>query len=210
MSEHAGAVIRLYQPADRPTVRRLAWETADRVALAPAQSLDPELLADLLTGYYLRWEPQATWVAEADGQLIGYLTGCLNERRYARLMSWRVVPGAVWRAWMRGRLRSLSLWRRTAAWLLALRRQEMRRVPRPYPAHLHVNLDARFRQQGIGQRLVERFLAQARSAGVAGVCAGVRAENAGARRFFERLGFTPALRQPALFAPETIVYAKTV
>ncbi len=203
------AVIRPYQPTDRPAVRRLAWETADRAALAPAQALDPECLADLLTGYYLRWEPQVTWVAEVDGALIGYLTGCLDERRYIRLMSWRVVPGAVWRAWLRGRLRSPRLWRRAAAWLLALRRQEMR-APRPYPAHLHVNLDARFRQQGIGQRLVERFLAQAKSAGVPGVCAGVRAENAGARRFFERLGFTPALRQPALFAPETIVYAKTV
>ena len=197
--------VRLYQPADRPAIRRLAWETSDPAAATDL--LDAEFVADLLTDYYVRWAPGTVWVAQIDNTVAGYLTGCLQERRYAQLMAWRIVPGAICRAWARGRLGSPRLWGRAVTWLLALRRQEQA-ARRPYPAHLHINLDPRFRRQGIGPRLMERFLAQVRDAGVPGVCAGVRADNAAARRFFERLGFIPAFRHPSFSASDTVVYAK--
>ena len=57
-----------------------------------------------------------------------------------------------------------------------------------YPAHLHVNLDARARSQGTGSALVEAFCDHAREAGSRGVhvVTGRSARNAG---FYERLGF---------------------
>ena len=57
-----------------------------------------------------------------------------------------------------------------------------------YPAHLHVNLDARARSQGTGSALVEAFCDHAQAAGSRGVhvVTGKYARNTG---FYERLGF---------------------
>jgi GNAT superfamily N-acetyltransferase len=42
-------------------------------------------------------------------------------------------------------------------------------LTKAYPAHLHVNLDAAFRNRGIGGGLIARFMADARNAGAPGV-----------------------------------------
>jgi GNAT superfamily N-acetyltransferase len=57
-----------------------------------------------------------------------------------------------------------------------------------FPAHLHINLDARFRSRGIGTQLVEVFAAHARRAGAPGmhVVTGKGMRNV---RFYQRSGF---------------------
>lgn len=62
-----------------------------------------------------------------------------------------------------------------------------------YPAHLHVNLDATVRGEGIGRRLVEMFLSDIAKRGVSGVHV---VTGAGARNvsFYERVGFHEAAR----------------
>jgi GNAT superfamily N-acetyltransferase len=59
-----------------------------------------------------------------------------------------------------------------------------------YPAHLHVNLDAAWRSQGIGARLVERFADHAARHGARGVhiVTGAGVRNV---KFYERVGFVP-------------------
>jgi GNAT superfamily N-acetyltransferase len=61
-------------------------------------------------------------------------------------------------------------------------------LTRRFPAHLHINLDATFRSQGIGARLIEAFAERARRAGAPGmhVVTGRRMRNV---RFYERCGF---------------------
>ena len=59
---------------------------------------------------------------------------------------------------------------------------------RLFPAHLHINLDQRFRGQGIGARLIEAFAATARDAGAPGVHA-VTGRGMRNVRFYERCGF---------------------
>ena len=59
-----------------------------------------------------------------------------------------------------------------------------------YPAHLHINLDAAWRSQGIGVRLIEAFADHAARAGATGVhiVTGAAARNIG---FYRRCGFEP-------------------
>ena len=59
---------------------------------------------------------------------------------------------------------------------------------RRFPAHLHVNLTASYRSQGIGVRLIEAFAQAARDAGAPGmhVVTGRGMRNV---RFYERCGF---------------------
>jgi len=104
-------IIRPYAPRDRDAVRHLCCETADRGEPLERFFGDREAFADLVTGYYTDHEPQSVWVAEHAGQVIGYLTGCLDTRRHSRILATRVVPTALLRAVYRGTLLSAQTWR---------------------------------------------------------------------------------------------------
>jgi GNAT superfamily N-acetyltransferase len=72
-----------------------------------------------------------------------------------------------------------------------------------FPAHLHINLDAGFRSQGIGAALIEAFAARAKRAGAAGLHAvtGKGVRNVG---FYLRCGFTE--RATAVWNGREIVF----
>ena len=201
--------IRLYQPSDLSSVRAICCDTADRGNPIDSLFPDREVFADLLMRYYTVYEPHALWVAQEEGgQVVGYLTGCLNNYRYGRLMMWSVIPRTVVKAIRHGALRSLLTWRwARAGWSTWLRQKHRAGISLSnYPAHLHVNLLPDFRGQHIGQALVLRFLQQAHEVGVGGVHAAVRGDNLSSCRFFERLGFSEVGRTSTAF-PNGTTYA---
>ena len=67
-------------------------------------------------------------------------------------------------------------------------------LPR-FPAHLHVNLAAEFRNRGLGSRLIESFAERARNAGAPGmhVVTGQGMRNV---RFYRRSGFVECALAP--------------
>jgi len=132
-------------------------------------------------------------------------------------MIWRIVPVVLVRALVRGTLwhpQTVRLFRANIGmWL----KNGYRSGPTldNYPAHLHVNLREGFRGQQLGRQLVEMFCQRARTAGARGVHAGVSAENARGRRFFEELGFIELHREARFRKPDspgeilhTILYGK--
>lgn len=208
-ASHGDVMIRPYEPGDRDAVRRIACDTAN--AGRPVESLfaDRELAADLLTSYYTDYEPESAWVAEQAGRVAGYVTGCRDTRWLTRMTAWRILPGAIRRAAMRGTLWNSGfrrlIGRNAGVWARAL--FQRRASLAEYPAHLHVNLDPALRGKQVGRRLAERFLAQLATWRVPGVHAGVREDNAGALRFFERLGFVPIRRHPFLRQEDRVLYS---
>jgi len=205
--------IRPYRPADRPALRRLCCDTADAGGSVDSLFRDREVFADLLTSYYTDQEPESCWVAEHDGEVVGYLTGCIDSRHSARAM-WRIAPRVLLRALGRGVLWQAATWRllRANLWLWFRAARHARPDPRSYPSHLHINVDRRFRGGQTGRRLLEAFLGYAARAGSPGVQLNVRADSDSARRFFERNGFRalaeyPLMRRP--HAPHTIIYSVT-
>jgi len=210
-------VVRPFQPQDRGAVREICCDTADSGKPVERFFPDREVFADLLTSYYTDDEPQSTWVAEQNGAVVGYLTGCLDTRQYLRSMAWRIAP----RAFLKGLERGAVWHPLTLRLLLAnlgnwLRGGLRRAVPlRNYPAHLHINLRRGFRGQRVGQQLMERFFEQAGQARVSGVHAGVSADNTSGRRFFESFGFVELGRESRFRFPDapdqetfTIIYGK--
>ena len=209
--------IRPYEPRDRAAVREICCDTADSGNPVERFFPDREVFADLLTSYYTDDEPQSTWVAEQDGHVGGYLTGCLDTPRFLRAMAWRIAPCAFLKGLERG-----TVWHPLTLRLLAanlgnwLRGGFRRAVPlHSYPAHLHINLRRGFRGQRIGQQLMDRFFEQVRRASLSGVHAGVSADNAAGRRFFESLGFVELGRESRFRFPDTpdqvtftIIYGK--
>ncbi len=214
--QNVPVVIRPYEARDRAAIREICCDTAD--AGKPMESFFPdrEILADLVTRYYTDWEPERTWVAEEGTQVVGYVTGCFNTRRFVRVMACWLVPVTFCRALGRG-----TLWHPQ---VLKLIRTNLRNwltggLHRPvslrdYPAHLHINLRQGSRGQNLGRQLLERFFEQARTAGVSGIHLGVSSENENGQKFFEALGFIPLGRQGRFRNPgtqrviSTIVYGK--
>jgi len=82
-------------------------------------------------------------------------------------------------------------------------RTDFAELTRRFPAHLHINLDAAFRSQGIGAALIEAFAARAKRAGAAGMHAitGRGLRNVG---FYVRCGFSE--RAAAVWNGREIVF----
>jgi len=205
-------VIRLYESQDRQTIRQIACDTADMGEPVENFFGDREVVADLLTRYYTDYEPESLWVAEHQRKVIGYLTGCLDSRRYFRVMAWRLVPQIIIKSIFRGvflRRDTLRLFKAAIRtdWLGGFRRH----IPLDkYPAHLHVNVRKGFRSQDAGKRLVERFIEQVEMRRLSGIHLAVREDNVRARKFFKELGFIELSRYPTVYTgkgPLNIVYA---
>jgi ribosomal protein S18 acetylase RimI-like enzyme len=211
------AQIRPYEPRDRGAVRQICSDTADAGQPIERFFPDREVFADLLTNYYAQFEPQSVFVAESGREVVGYVMGSVDTRRFLRMMIWRIVPVVLVKALLRGTLwhpQTMRLFRANIGlWL----KNGYRTGPTldHYPAHLHVNLREGFRGQQLGRRLVEMFCDRARAAGARGVHAGVSAENVRGRHFFEELGFVELHREPRFRKPDspgeilyTILYGK--
>jgi ribosomal protein S18 acetylase RimI-like enzyme len=214
----AETVIRSYQPTDRADVRRICCETADAGKPVEGFFHDRESIADLVTRYYTDFEPQHSWVATRDGQVIGYLNGSLDSRRALRVTLWRILPASLMGAFRRGTFCRRETWR--LVW--ALLRTWLDRGPHCGGAsatggapHLHVNLTPDARGARVGTRLVERFIEQVNASSARTVEANVRGDNVAACRFFERLGFTVVARRKLVLPMPTgyrvtdaVTYAK--
>jgi len=203
------AIIRKYRPADREAVREVSWNTADKGRTVDLYFHDHEAVADFLTRYYTDWEPQSLWVAECDGVVVGYLTGCLNTPQCDRVIARKVVPAALIGAIRRG-----ALWRAETYRLLVAFAKTALAGGRPkadlekYPAHLHINLRQGFRGRGLGRQLMESFRRQVLEQGLRGIHLVAWGENREGRRFFEAMGFR-LLREQPLVLPEGRGFRKT-
>ncbi len=184
-------VIRPYETRDRAAVREICCDTADRGEPVERFLSERELVAELVTRYYTDFNSEACWVAEQNGRVVGYLTGCLDSARWWQAMWWRIAPLAVLRAIAGGALARAQTWRYLRGQLRCGRRSGLTRraLFAQYPSHLHLNILHEFRGANLGTRLLDEFIKRAHAAGVAGVHANVSRDNAGARRFFERAGF---------------------
>ena len=142
---------------------------------------------------YEKQLPDWTYVAEADGEVIGYLTGCPDSQKFARQNFWRCTLPLLVEIFMgrfRGQADARAFARRALDLTPTVERcfpsQVRRRIRSAYPAHLHINVDARWRGSGIGRRLCQAFFADVRAQGIAGIHLYCGADPL---KFYLRLGF---------------------
>lgn len=150
-------IIRPYRPEDRDAVRDICCRTAFRNKGCELMFEDRELHADYWTSYYTDTIPDQVWIAEVEGEVVGYFFGCTDTRAYLRAMSRRIVPVMVLRSLGRlalGRYRK----RETRAYLWHMLRHGAAEAPPMdfdrYPAHFHCNI----LRKGIGQQFYSRML----------------------------------------------------
>jgi ribosomal protein S18 acetylase RimI-like enzyme len=187
-----GTVVRAFTEADRAGLRELFARVGEG---SPSGELwgHPESEAAVYLTPYMDLEPESLFVAEVDGALAGYLTGCVDGAR---------LPSESERMDRAIREHRLVLRPRPAAFFARaladqvgaalLRRPTAGEVTDPrWPAHLHINLAPAARGRGVGAALMELWSARLREAGAPGCHLQTLVENTGAVRFFTRMGFTP-------------------
>ncbi len=187
----SNVIIRNFRRDDREIVRTICCDTADKGEPIERFLPDRDAVSELLTGYYTDYEPDALFVAEADGKVVGYVMGSFDNRRYGLVMFWILVPKALLKGFKRGLffrpefwqlgLGMLRNWRRLFAW----RKESFH----SHQGHMHIGIAKGFRGQHVGQRLVAALLDYARSKGVDELTASVHDGNKAASGFFTHLEF---------------------
>lgn len=182
--------VRPFRPADRETVLQIGAETAFFGAPIERYMEDRRLFMDAFYSYYTDYEPEHTWVACADGSVVGFLTGCVNSAAHEKVMCGKIMPLVV-KKWLRGEYHTgRKTFRYAIAVAIAVLGGEIPGVDqRQYPAHLHINLLPGWRGLGLGRSLIEAYLCQLRELGIPGVHLHTTNMNATACRLYEQLGF---------------------
>lgn len=183
-------VIRPYQPADRQPVFRIGADTAFFGAPIEAYMEDRNAFLDAFYAYYTDLEPEHTWVADADGEVVGFLAGCVD----TRIHNWkllRVILPRLTGNLLRGKYHFGKLsWHYFGGMLGGFLRREFTRVDLDtYPAHLHINVESAWRGYKLGQRLMEAYLGQLCDLGITGVYLDTTSLNEVACRLYEKMGF---------------------
>ena len=164
-------VVRVYQRGDSHAVRRICCETA--LYGQPIDSVfgDREFVADALVWYYTEFEPESLFVAQVDGRVVGYLTGCMDTTRFESFFVQRVIPRLLVHSLKSGHWFRRTFWSLVCADLKAMRRWVPIRkgVIAAYPAHCHLNLEGEFRHAGAGSALLAAFLERLKALKVSGI-----------------------------------------
>ncbi len=179
--------VRRYQPSDRSAVRQLTGDTAYFGDPVERFFDAREFFLDVFAMYYTDVAYDYLWVAHDGDELVGYIMGCPDTYDY-NVWYHANVTRVIWRA-ITWRYRGVF----TRKSLNYLRRYARLRVPyidlSPYPAHLHINTRADRRGQGIGNALMQTYLAQLRHENIPGVHLETTSENKIAVPWYEKLGF---------------------
>ncbi|WP_233493114.1 MULTISPECIES: GNAT family N-acetyltransferase [unclassified Meiothermus] len=177
--------IRPARPSDLEALGQIAYATGFFGDSAAVYFPSPPLFRDLWIKPYLNGVGACNFVAELEGEIVGYIVGAPDERAYQRYFlrsAWEIL-----RKILSGGYPGLL---KSALYLLRAARYGSRQAPiERYPAHLHINLLPQARGLGAGQKLLEAHLDCLRARGIAGVQLSTTQENQAALGLYRKLGF---------------------
>jgi ribosomal protein S18 acetylase RimI-like enzyme len=190
IAKTSALTIRPYQVSDRDALMKIAADTAFFGAPIEKYMEDRRIFLDQFYAYYTDFEPEHAWVAVADEHVVGFLTGCSDTLRQRKIVKQKIMPKVIWR-FITGKYHPGP---KTWAYVKKLRHAESSHQfptadPFIFPAHLHINVDQRWRGFGIGMRLIQSYLDQLIYENVPGVHLGTTSENEIACRLYTRMGF---------------------
>ncbi|MGB3338399.1 MAG: GNAT family N-acetyltransferase [Devosia sp.] len=182
--------LRPYRASDLDALYEICLVTGDSGKDATPLHNDRKALGHLYSAPYGAIEPDQVFVAEDEQGVAGYIVGTHDTDTFADKLE---------RDWWPALREHYA--RIPEADLTPADRQRVAAIRQPgtnppdlvtrYPAHIHMNLLPRLRGQRIGTALLQRWVAQARDAGVSGIHLGANTGNTGGVAFWGRSGFEP-------------------
>lgn len=198
------AHIRLYMPEDRQRLFDICCDCAFLGEPIDRIFMDREWFGSVMILPYLILEPERTWVAEVDGEVVGYLTGStfpIFGYFRAQLVVMRVAQLA-----MNNYLGLYDTHPRSKQFVQFVIQHGLLQIP-AHPgntAHFHFNVQRPYRGQGIGKKLITTFESLLRSEGLRQYYAEVMSSSAWRpESHYRRLGYEIYDRiRTSVFEPE--------
>ncbi|MEO5805094.1 GNAT family N-acetyltransferase [Devosia sp.] len=181
--------LRSYTPADLDALYDICLVTGAGGHDASALHNDRQLVGHVYAAPYGVLEPEHAMVAEDDEGVAGYIVGTFDTDAFAARLEREWWP-ALRQRYADPALDLTETDRQRVATIMAPP-ADPANIVATYPAHIHMNLRARLRGQGVGMGLLNRWIADARGAGVRGIHLGVSASNGGGIAFWQKGGFVP-------------------
>ncbi|MFA6357888.1 MAG: GNAT family N-acetyltransferase [Candidatus Omnitrophota bacterium] len=183
------AVIRKYCSSDRQRVRQICFNTAFFGQPCSNFFDGDDIFADALTGYFTDYESQSCFVAEKNGEVVGYLIGAKDVRQMEKIFAKKIMLKLLVKAFSSGVLFKFKNIVFIGSCFGSMLKGEFRQplVAHEYPATLHINMHPDFRNLGIGSQLIARYLAYLKDEGVTAVHFATMSDKAA--QFFNKQGF---------------------
>ena len=148
-------------PRTDRSFREICCQTAYRNRGCEYIFEDRELHADYWTSYYTDHVPDASWVIEQDGKIVGYFLGCIDQAHFLKIMSRKIVPKyvakALWR-YATGQYKKPQSGR-YLRWFFFVSWKEAPKISYDdYPAHYHCNILRAGYGRGYYTKLTLKFL----------------------------------------------------
>lgn len=189
--------LRAYRQGDLDALYDICLRTGDSGQDATPLHKHGQLIGHIYAAPYCVLEPSNVFVAEDDEGIAGYVVGTHDTNAFSARLErewwpalrerYAQVPDADLTPADRKRIEVIREPHVTPADIVA-----------QYPAHIHMNLLPRLRGQRIGSGLLQRWIDQARGAGVAGIHLGASPTNTGGIAFWSK-SFTPLRTEGAVW-----------
>jgi ribosomal protein S18 acetylase RimI-like enzyme len=170
---------------DLPGAYRVCLLTGDAGRDASAIYRNQELLGHIFVGPYIVGQPDLALVVADNAGIAGYLLAAADTRAFERWAEEEWWPPLREQYPLKAdgspEAELIELFYRTPF--------ADDSVVDEFPAHLHIDLLERVRDQGLGRVLIEWLLGELRRRGCSGVHLDVAIENANAIAFYRHLGF---------------------
>jgi hypothetical protein len=181
--------IRKFEVKDRAAVRQIVHDTALMGEPASLFFQGQEVISDAFSLYFTDYEPDSCFVAEVNGQVVGYLIGAIKKTTAEEIFSKKITLPLFVKALKSGiflRLKNLIF---IFSCLLDLLKNGIKtpNFNKEYPATFHINIKKGFRGQNIGAGLINVYLGYLKIKGVAGVHLATMSDRAA--NFFFLQGF---------------------
>lgn len=184
--------IRPARPDDLDALYDICLKTGENGADATGLYAEPRILGEIYAAPYAVLEPDLTLVAEDAQGVAAYMVGTADTRTFEARCEAEWWPDRR-RAYADPRDSGVSPKQWTPDQWRAMQIHRPAPIPDPVvaagPAHLHINLLPRLQGQGVGQGLMDAWLALAAGKGVRAVHLGCSAANHRALRFYDTHGF---------------------
>jgi len=195
-------IVRKYRPEDRERVRWICSETGFVGKPQEAIFIGRDEFADMWSSYWTDREPESAFVAEAEGEVRGYLLGCVDTHRQEKIWSKEIMPAAAKRLlrprWLKYGINRMYVYAMLRSIIKGELKVPINRIIAEYPAHLHTNIAGpEWRGKGLGKAMMEAYFDYLREKGVPGVHLGTTSHNREAIPFYEHMGFKTLVKKRA-------------